>query len=68
MYGLDEQTSPSLTARRPCLVDGCSCKDARIVSTRRAAFYAVRAQANGETADRAIAAEPDWLVPADSPS
>jgi len=67
MYGPDEQTS-SLTARRPCLVDGCSCKDARIVSTRRAAFYAVRAKANGETADRVIAAEPGWLVPADSPS
>jgi len=61
MTGPEEHTTQSLTARQPCLVDGCSCKDARIVSTRRAAFFAVRAQANGETADRVIAVEPDWL-------
>jgi len=61
MTGPDEQTVQGVTDRRPCLVHGCSCKDARIVSTRRAAFFAVRAQANGETANRVIAVEPDWL-------
>jgi hypothetical protein len=67
MTGPEEHATQSLTARRPCLVDGCSCKDARIVSTRRAAFYAVRARANCETADRVIPAEPGWRLPARQP-
>jgi hypothetical protein len=68
MTGPDEQTTQNMTARRPCLVDGCSCKDARIISTRRAAFYAARAQANGETADRWITADPGWQLPTDATS
>ena len=63
MTGPDDNTTHSLTARRPCLVDGCTCKDARIVSTRRAAFYAALARFNGETADRIIRANPDWQLP-----
>jgi hypothetical protein len=48
------------TGSRACLVDGCPCKDARIVSRRRTAFFAVIARRTGETADRAIAPEADW--------
>ena len=50
-------------ARRGCLVEGCPCKDARIVSQRRAAFFAAWARDHGETADRAVAAEADWRIP-----
>ena len=49
--------------RRGCLVQGCSCKDARIVSTRRTAFFAAWARQHGETADRAVAPELGWRVP-----
>ena len=49
--------------RRGCLVEGCSCKDARIVSTRRAAFFADQARQHGETATRAIAPEAGWRLP-----
>jgi hypothetical protein len=64
MTGPNEQATESLTAGRQCLVDGCACRDTRVISTRRAAFFAARARATGETADRVIAAEPGWLVPA----
>jgi hypothetical protein len=47
---------------RACLTAGCPCKDARIVSHRRAAFFAVVAQLAGETADRTIPAEPEWRI------
>ena len=53
------------TRSRACLVAGCSCKDARIVSHRRAAFYAAVARRNGETADRVIAPDADWQLPYD---
>ena len=56
-------TSPP--ARRACLVDGCSCKDRRFVSPRRAAYFASIAAARGETADRMIAVEPAWAFPVD---
>ncbi|HEY7131978.1 MAG TPA: hypothetical protein VH440_06985 [Candidatus Limnocylindrales bacterium] len=49
--------------RRGCLVEGCSCKDARIVSTRRAAFFAAWARDHGETANRAVAPETGWRIP-----
>lgn len=49
--------------RRGCLVDGCPCKDARIVSQRRTAFFAVWAREHGETADRAVAPETGWRIP-----
>ena len=48
---------------RACLVAGCTCKDARIVSHRRAAFYAAVARRSGETADRIVAAEDGWRIP-----
>lgn len=64
MNGPDE-TIQAPTSRRPCLVNGCSCKDARIVSRRRAAYFAARARVTGQTADRVIPAESDWLLPAD---
>jgi hypothetical protein len=46
-----------------CLVAGCTCKDARIVSHRRAAFFAAVARQTGQTADRVIAPEPDRQRP-----
>ncbi len=49
--------------RRGCLVEGCPCKDARIVSRRRTAFFAALAQDHGETADRRIAPDQDWRIP-----
>jgi hypothetical protein len=49
--------------RQACLVAGCTCKDARIVSGRRARFFADLAQAKGETASRVIRPEPGWTLP-----
>ena len=49
--------------RRGCLVEGCPCKDARIVSKRRSAFFAVWAEQHGETADRIVAPELEWRIP-----
>ena len=46
-----------------CLVPGCPCKDARIVSHRQAAFFSAMAIRNGETADRSIAPDPTWRLP-----
>lgn len=46
-----------------CLVDGCPCKDARIVSLRRARFFATVARGRGQTADRSIAPEAGWTLP-----
>ncbi len=46
-----------------CLVAGCTCKDARIVSFRRAAFFAAIARRTGETADRVIAPDPELADP-----
>jgi hypothetical protein len=48
--------------RSVCLVEGCPCKDARIVSQRRAAFFAAWAVANGETADRVVPADLSWRI------
>ena len=56
------------TSRPPCLVDGCGCKDARIVSRRKAAYFAARAQGNGQTADRVIAPEPEWRISKEKPA
>jgi hypothetical protein len=46
-----------------CLAPGCPCKDARIVSHRRAKFFHHLAVVSGETADRVIAPEPGWQLP-----
>jgi hypothetical protein len=51
------------TARSGCLVDGCPCRDARIVSHRRARFFAHLAVVNGETAQRVIRPEAGWEIP-----
>ena len=47
---------------RGCLVEGCPCKDARIVSRRRAAFFATLAREHGETADRSVAPDAEWRI------
>jgi hypothetical protein len=54
--------------RRGCLVEGCPCKDARIVSQRRTAFFAVWAREHGETADRIVVPELDWRISTTSPT
>ena len=54
---------PKHDARSGCLVEGCPCRDARIVSHRRARFFAHLAAAHGETADRVIEPEPGWELP-----
>ena len=46
-----------------CLVSGCTCKDARIISYRRAAFFAALARRAGQSADRVVAVEPEWHIP-----
>ena len=50
------------SARPACLVAGCTCRDARIVSKRRSAFFAAWARGHGETADRVVPADPAWSV------
>ena len=61
----DVQLEPTtMSVRRPsCLVPGCPCRDARIVSHRRARFFATKAESSGETARRIIRPEPGWTLP-----
>jgi hypothetical protein len=54
--------------RRGCLVEGCPCKDARIVSRRRTAFFAAWARDHGETADRTVAQDVEWRIPSVAPT
>ena len=64
MNGPDVTEITTAPRRRACLVDGCTCKDARILSTRRAAYVASIAASRGEAADRRIAAdEGSWRLP-----
>jgi hypothetical protein len=64
MNGSETATINGSPTGRACLVDGCTCKDARIVSTRRTAYFASVASLRGETANRMIAADPMWSLPA----
>ncbi len=64
----EETIDRTPTSRRPCLAEGCPCKDARIVSRRKAAYFAARAQLKGQTADRVIAAEDGWRITATKPA
>ena len=57
---VERHTATASPARRACLVEGCTCKDARIVSHRRAAFFSAWAKDHGETANRVIRADPSW--------
>jgi hypothetical protein len=58
-----ERRAVSTPARQAaCLVVGCPCKDPRIVSHRRAAFFAARARDYGETADRVVEPDPSWSL------
>jgi hypothetical protein len=63
MNGQDATETIASTARRACLVEGCTCKDARIVSTRRASYFASVAKTRGETANRVVEADPTWAFP-----
>jgi hypothetical protein len=62
----ESDESGQLRGHRACLVAGCPCKDPRIVSHRRAAFFAAVARRAGETANRMITPEPGWTLPAPS--
>ncbi len=57
---LDEPTTRSPSA---CLAAGCPCRDARIVSHRRAAFFAAVARERGQTADRRVDVDLSWRLP-----
>jgi len=63
MDGHDDNEITATRARRACLVEGCTCKDARIVSSRRASWFASVARARGETADRVVEADASWVLP-----
>ena len=63
MNGPDASLIATSSLRAACLVEGCSCKDARILSPRRAAYFASIAAARGQTADRAIVADDGWRLP-----
>ena len=54
--------------RGACLISGCTCKDSRIVSYRRAAFFGAMARRSGQTADRVVAVEPEWRIPSEPPT
>jgi hypothetical protein len=60
MDATQDATCQEQPTRRACLVDGCPCKDARIVSRRHAAFVAAMAVSRGQTAARAVPLEDDW--------
>jgi hypothetical protein len=59
-----ETTTTQTGSRGACLVVGCHCKDARILSHRRAAYVASLAIANGQTANRIVPVEAGWRLPA----
>ena len=63
MNGPDASLILTSSLRPACLVEGCPCKDARIVSPRRAAYFASLASSRGQTADRAIVADDGWRLP-----
>ena len=65
MNGPETTTTETQPSRRACLVDGCSCKDARIISHRRVAYFANQARAKGETANRIIPVDAGWRLPVD---
>jgi hypothetical protein len=56
----DRRRANDPRVRPACLVPGCTCKDPRIISQRRAAFFADWAKGHGETADRVVEPDPDW--------
>jgi hypothetical protein len=66
MNGLDNTFTSTPPTQRACLGAGCACKDARIVSHRRAAYFAVLARANGQTANRIVDVESEWRLPVTS--
>jgi hypothetical protein len=59
---VERHSATNRVARRACLVAGCTCQDARIVSHRRAAFFAAWAREHGETADRVVEPDPTWRL------
>jgi hypothetical protein len=63
MQANDTAATTPRTERSGCLVAGCSCKDARFLSPRRAAWIAAIAESRGETANRIVPADPAWAIP-----
>ena len=56
----DRQVATDPSVRSACLVPDCPCKDPRIISSRRVAFFAAWAKDHGETADRVVTPDPAW--------
>jgi hypothetical protein len=56
-------TNATTHAPATCLAPGCPCRDARIVSRRRASFFAFLARERGETASRVVRPQPGWRLP-----
>ena len=63
---IETSESRATRDRGSCLTAGCPCKDPRLVSPRRAAFFAAMARRSRETADRVVAVEPGWRIPLSS--
>jgi hypothetical protein len=66
MDGIDvkhQPDEPQPPGPRGCAANGCPCKDVRIVSRRRARFYAYLAQSRGQKATRTIPSDPSWRLP-----
>lgn len=55
---VDEPAPIYTPSRSACKQPGCTCKDARIFSARKAAFARFLAEQRGQTVDRVIEAEP----------
>jgi hypothetical protein len=63
MNGSIDTTIGTASRQGRCSVEGCPCKDVRIVGRRRAAFFAALAHQRGQTANRVILSEADWALP-----
>jgi hypothetical protein len=59
-----ETTATTTPSRKRCLAPGCPCADGRILSRRHASFFAALATRKGQTANRVVAPEPGWAIPA----
>ena len=63
----DETPDQTSTEHGPtCLAPGCPCRDPRIISRRRAGFFAYLARERGETATRVVRPDATWRLPAAS--
>jgi hypothetical protein len=55
--------NPQVSQSTRCIVDGCECRDARIMSRRTARFVRHLATIRGQTATRDAATLTFWAIP-----